>query len=177
VWSALAATLVGSDNVHVFEPNLASWFHIRRIFSFNNLSCPKGIFPGFVSNSDLNNEDLLMIAHSKTWIQEQPGQLTFESLQYPGDIPQIKLDSYCNKFNVTPDVIKIDVEGAEGEVLRGSRYILETSKPLIFLSLHPTLVPLFGDSKEDLLVFIKQFGYECVLLAEDHEEHWMCSIN
>lgn len=34
-WSALAATIVGTDRVHVFEPDHGSWRHIEKIFRLN----------------------------------------------------------------------------------------------------------------------------------------------
>jgi FkbM family methyltransferase len=45
-------------------------------------------------------------------------------------VPVVSLD-WCAKRRPLPDVIKIDVEGAELEVLTGARYILEVRRPVI----------------------------------------------
>tara|TARA_B100001250_G_C19569478_1_gene686997 strand:+ start:551 stop:808 length:258 start_codon:yes stop_codon:yes gene_type:complete len=42
---------------------------------------------------------------------------------------QITLDSYCKNNNVSPDIIKIDVEGAEWFVLNGARNTIQQSRP------------------------------------------------
>ena len=174
-WSALAATLVGSKNVHVFEPNLASWKHIQKVFQLNCLPPPAGIFPGFAANSDSFTCEVLTSAKSLKWPLIAEGAAGFENLSNPKKLPLIKLDTYCERLGVTPSVIKIDVEGAEGEVLRGSQNLLEKFHPLIFLSLHPWALKDFSDSKTDLLNWIENRGYNCSLLATEHEEHWFCT--
>ena len=45
-------------------------------------------------------------------------------------VSAVSLD-WCAKRRPLPDVIKIDVEGAELEVLNGARYILEVRRPVI----------------------------------------------
>ena len=46
----------------------------------------------------------------------------------------IKLDEYCEKNQVYPEVMKIDVEGAEVQVLRGAKEVIRKSSPTIYLS-------------------------------------------
>ncbi|NMF60428.1 FkbM family methyltransferase [Pseudanabaena yagii] len=173
-WSALASTLVGSENVHVFEPDLPSFKNIEIVFKLNNLSAPAGIFSGFLANQDSFEEDIWQQVSSHQFPPKVNGQAGFQSIKYPQDLPIAKLDTYCLKTKVIPEVIKIDVEGAEGEVLRGGEYVLQNYHPIIFLSLHPWALQDFGDTKSDLLNWIEQKGYVCRLLAIDHEEHWIC---
>ena len=52
-------------------------------------------------------------------------------------VKQITLDEFCNLHQLKPQMIKIDVEGAELHVLKGSVKILRQYKPTIFLSVHP----------------------------------------
>lgn len=72
---------------------------------------------------------------------------------------QITLDNFCEVNNLIPDVIKIDVEGAEWYVLNGAREIINKSKPKIFLSLHPVELSLLGKNTESVLKLIKELGY------------------
>jgi len=63
----------------------------------------------------------------------------------------------------TVDVMKIDVEGYEGQVLLGARALL--SDPLrkprcIFLEVHPPLLPLTGWDVERLRAQLLEFDYE-----------------
>ena len=50
-------------------------------------------------------------------------------------VTQRTIDSICEELGVYPDLLKIDVEGAELEVLLGSARLLATS-PTVFLELH-----------------------------------------
>lgn len=47
-------------------------------------------------------------------------------------VPTITLDSLLKRLS-PPTFIKIDVEGAEAEVLKGSRRILEEIRPVIYI--------------------------------------------
>lgn len=49
------------------------------------------------------------------------------------------------------DLIKIDVEGYEGHVIEGSLAILTRDRPVLFLELHPGILPRFGRSARDIV--------------------------
>jgi len=49
------------------------------------------------------------------------------------------------------DMLKIDVEGYEGQVLAGAAALIARDRPAIFLELHPHLVPRFGHSIDGIL--------------------------
>ena len=53
--------------------------------------------------------------------------------QTPLLLPTITQDTFETG---PPDLIKIDVEGAEGRVLRDARRILSEARPILFLALH-----------------------------------------
>ncbi len=49
------------------------------------------------------------------------------------------------------DFLKIDVEGYEGQVLKGAYEIINRDKPVLFLELHPNMLPGYGFSIEQIL--------------------------
>jgi len=73
-------------------------------------------------------------------------------------VPAIKLDTYCEAAQLRPDVIKIDVEGAEGKVLRGASEILRRFRPALVLSTHPYWLPP-SESVEAILDMLAGYGY------------------
>lgn len=75
---------------------------------------------------------------------------------------QITLDEYCKSQGLEPEVIKIDVEGAELDVLQGARETLRRCRPLIFLSVHPWHLGQLGRSTGELARLIDELGYECL---------------
>ena len=50
-------------------------------------------------------------------------------------VSSVTLDSFCAREDVTPDVLKIDVEGAEGCVLSGATDVLR-ERPTLFVEIH-----------------------------------------
>lgn len=61
-----------------------------------------------------------------------------------------------------PNVIKIDIEGAEFIALKGMKnLLLSNEKPrIIFVELHPVFLPSFNTSVTEILEFMEQFAYK-----------------
>lgn len=70
-------------------------------------------------------------------------------------VDTVSLDDYCRDLNIIPKVIKVDVEGAELQVLRGGEEILRRNHPVIVLEY--TTSPT--DPKEDSLEYLNSLGY------------------
>jgi FkbM family methyltransferase len=49
----------------------------------------------------------------------------------------VSLDGVVSELKISPAVLKIDVEGAEVEVLRGSREVLRKNRPALSVGFHP----------------------------------------
>jgi hypothetical protein len=69
------------------------------------------------------------------------------------------IDRLCDEMNIHPDLLKVDVEGYELNVLKGSERVLRESGPTIFLELHPTELGRFAQTPRELLSFLAGFGY------------------
>ena len=59
-------------------------------------------------------------------------------------IPSITLDQFCKDKKISPDIIKVDIEGSEIEMLIGAKNIIKKSRPIIFLSYHPFHIKKLG---------------------------------
>lgn len=77
----------------------------------------------------------------------------------------ITLDSFCTKNSLTPDIIKIDVEGYELEVIRGAQTILEKYSPIILLELHLSYLDRRGIFPHQILNLLTDKNYKLYTLA------------
>lgn len=69
------------------------------------------------------------------------------------------LDDFFESKESIPDVIKIDVEGAEMNVLRGMRRIMAQFKPTLFLEVHPYNFSNFNTSSAAILALLVENEY------------------
>lgn len=67
------------------------------------------------------------------------------------------LDSICD--GLSPDVVKIDVEGAELCVLEGATGLLERASPVLIVAIHPEPMGAMGATPAALLEFLAAKGY------------------
>lgn len=58
------------------------------------------------------------------------------------------------------DVIKLDVEGAELEILRGMTGVLQRHRPALLLEIHGPYLPMFGASGEEVMKWLREQGYQ-----------------
>lgn len=77
-------------------------------------------------------------------------------------VPVRRFDNYIKEHNLNNiALIKIDVEGYEFPVLKGSRDFLGTARnrPPILCEINPAACPLMGYHLKDLFDYMKGFGY------------------
>lgn len=69
------------------------------------------------------------------------------------------LDEEWRRTGVAPAIVKIDVEGAEAEVIRGAGTLLRDVRPVLFLELHMDELERRGESARALLSQLTACGY------------------
>lgn len=75
-------------------------------------------------------------------------------------VPVTTIDSECERFGWTPELIKIDIEGFELEALRGAENTLRNSKPLLFIELHLNYLEERGIDPAEVTDFLSALGYK-----------------
>lgn len=171
-------------NVVLVEPNPKVWPNIRAIFEANALTDRmRGWYVGFAGDEcrTILDWDLEHTANPEgPWPVCAHGPIIgdhgFLVIPERPDVSITTVDWLAEHFGL-PDVITIDVEGAELTVLRGASRVLRDNRPLVFVSVHidlPWIDEKYpGDTGENLAVFMNEHGYEGVYLTTDHEAHWL----
>lgn len=151
IYTVLACRTVGpKGRVFAFEPAVTNLFFLDRHLRLNRFSNCKVV--------------------SKA-VSSRDGTVYFDSGKGPclGKIadegslrvPAVTIDSFVAEGNPLPQIMKVDVEGAEYDVLLGAKGCLAGSKPVLFLATH-------GDDVHDRCCFLlKGLGYRLEFLAPD----------
>ncbi len=139
----------------------------RRIYSelLYNLSVASALFPHTHFSSLCRAGGDGTPSHPKYFSGEE-GHPSF--LSNSGTDPahsSVTIDSLVETLNLTPQLIKIDVEGAEGAVLQGMQKTLREIRPSLMLELHPPWLPE-NVTVESIRTELKSLGYQPSLLND-----------
>jgi len=76
-----------------------------------------------------------------------------------------RLDDLADSEKLPPaDLIKIDVEGAEFDVLCGMENFVQRHHPSFVIELHPDMLPRFGATVADVINWLTERGYTLTAL-------------
>ena len=81
----------------------------------------------------------------------------------------LTIDSYITTHD-PPNVVKLDIEGAEYHALKGMSQTITSHRPVLFVEVHPTYLPTFGHQAEDVISFLSDYKYDLQILEG---EEWV----
>lgn len=160
---------LAKGSVHAFEPEPQNLAHLRRNLEINGFG-ERAEAHGVALGAEAGQADLHVRGtvgdgrHSLVAAKKSTGSISVEVCP---------MSDFCERIGVKPDVVKIDVEGAEGVVLAGMGPLLEAGQPReVFMEIHnkggEDRMP-DGQIIDDHLA---QFGYELVWRERrGHGEH------
>lgn len=176
----LGKQFLGKGKIVSFEPN------------FNNVN-------NFKNNLSLNPE-LTNVTLEHSAVGAEVGELTFNLSRSKNNpttmggfintaLPPLELDAYkkmgfystivpcttiddyvSKRAELQPDIIKIDVEGAELEVLKGGLQYLKVKMPVLIIEVHH-IVLLYKVTNE-----LRELGYKIILINEASASSSVCTI-
>lgn len=138
-------------------------------------------FKQIEDNIKLNGLKNVVVVPAAVW--DQTGQVFFTAKAETGgrivssgvSTLAYKLDDYF-KDKKPPNLIKIDIEGAELRALSGLQEILTLGQVEVLVEVHLSYLDLFGDSVEDFKKFVEKIGYKKLRLGEISgisEHYWL----
>jgi FkbM family methyltransferase len=119
--------------VHGFEPEPRNLEHMRRNIAANDLAASVQAHGVALSKAE---------GTAELFVRGEAGEGRHSLVSERGStgaikVPLTTMDTFCQENRVLPTVIKIDVEGAEGEVLYGMGALLERHRPReLFMEIH-----------------------------------------
>jgi FkbM family methyltransferase len=160
----------------MFEPNPLVWPNIKAIWQANKMRPPLVDFAGFAANEtdiDIEKDPIVVRSFPPSSNGKVISDHGFKNLsEADGTIPKVKIDDMVENGMPVPNMITMDVEGAEIQVLWGAEQTLRKHRPVIYLSLHPEFLwQNYHEYSHDLREWIKAIGYKETLLDYQHEVH------
>jgi FkbM family methyltransferase len=147
---SLAKRVGPKGRVFAFEPLPRNVALLRRSVEDNNLANVEILE---VAVSDINSEALIRVSEnpataSLVWHRENPSAVEIA-------VKTVVVDDLVETGRLPlPTFVKIDVEGAEGQALRGMRGMLVKARPVIFLECSDT-------GRETTWHLLSELGYGC----------------
>ena len=160
----------------LIEPDEGFWPALRHIFVENGMGeHVVGTYHGFIGPT---GTDTPLIDFDWPVVSAAPlRQEDRAPLYYDKDSESRQVTTLNALLDVglpTPDVVSMDVDGAEYQALLGADRLLSEARPIMFLSVHPWhLNAQYGDTADDVLHHMELHGYQGECLAYDHEVHWL----
>lgn len=154
IFSCLVGDKVVNGGVVGFEPLDENFERLKQNADLNGLDirCFQKVL------QDENNEVFLKSPSRE--VGEGEASIGEQGLKVDGTTGDFMIEEHGLEV---PDVIKIDVEGAELKVLKGLKNVLN-SGPKIFVEIHPERLEEFGNSEDELVVFMENHGFECEVI-------------
>ncbi|WMW80545.1 FkbM family methyltransferase [Undibacterium cyanobacteriorum] len=169
-FTIVAAQCVGDEGViHAFEPRNTTFKYLEKTIAINGLEqrifahhCALGAESGklrIVWGTQTSNPGGTWLVSRKAVSDMLP--TTTHSYQ---DIDVRRLDDFEQIQQV--QLMKIDVEGAEPLVLKGSTELLRRSRPVILSEINEELLRIVGNSSSvELIDWMQTMGYDCFELT------------
>lgn len=156
-YTIIGSRLVGEKGkIYAFEPDPSNFALLEKNVKLNGctnvvlerkaLSNRKGTLKLFIARENRGDHRIY-----------QPEGESRSSI----DVEAVRLDEYCKEHKTGIDVLKMDVQGAEGHILDGMTGLLEDRKdgPTIFMEVWPYALKGMGTDAGDLLRKLESHHY------------------
>ncbi len=89
----------------------------------------------------------------------------FSSSSHVTEVPTTTIDHFVAENHIARiDAIKVDVEGAELNVIRGADTVIRRDKPILFVEINFATLPAAGVRPEELFREIVRYGYAAYVI-------------
>lgn len=127
--SILVFSELTDRKVYSFEAVLENFQLMKKTIELNNIdnAVPENLALGAANGSVVMNV---------SGACSSSNDLVVDEVQYQQKVEMVSLDSYVKKNNLVVGLIKVDIEGAEQEFLKGAKETIERDKPILLLSIY-----------------------------------------
>ena len=157
VYAVLEARWVGpAGRVIAVEPTVANHRHIHRHLALNGVSDRVTVIRAAVGAED---GSATLFLHDPPFVNRLGAADSEWTAAGTAMTPVRSVDSLCQELGVLPDLIRMDIQGAELDALRGARDVIRAGRERLRLivEMHPHLWGT-GDPDARLGAVLDEFG-------------------
>ena len=169
IYAVLAARWSGPrGRVVAFEPTPSSAEVARRHFAFNGLEPERvQLVEAAVSDRAMRAPLHQYDAHAMPYVNSLAAAVDTDARPATVDVTVVTIDEVCRDLKVVPTVIRMDVQGAEIQALRGARATIRSAARLsLVVEMHPQCWPAFGVNQQDARDTLDDLGLTARPLVE-----------
>jgi FkbM family methyltransferase len=168
-YTALLANVYGRpDSVVLVDANADALGVALRNLAMNDMALNCRFHRAFVGSRDSEKVKFYTVgtgAAGSIYASHAKTASTVNSYFY---IETITIDTLCTRLGLNPDLVKIDVEGAEHMVLEGAKQLAQKAGTIFFVEMHATEEVPMSENARKVLGWCDQVGYRPYYL-KSHE--------
>lgn len=165
-YSLLATASAKDVKVFAFEANPKLVDQLHHVLDMNSLNKQIKVISGAVSDVEGDVQlDFSDVSH------QGKGHIVKQVNGYNNltTVPALIIDSWMDINHIEHvEIVKIDVEGAEMNVLKGMTRCLETQAvDIILIEVHADTLPAFGTSSTEVFDYLEKYNYQLRILPSE----------
>jgi FkbM family methyltransferase len=154
MYSINIARKIYGSRVYTFEPNPSVFKVLKKNIDVADLNNRVFLHNLAVYSRNENRKFYLANYCARSSLYQERAEYK-SSVKSQTEVRCVTLDSMVFERHCTPpDVIKIDAEGAEFDILKGMKWILEQKRPQLFIEPHSP------ENEELVMDYLKGIGYK-----------------
>ena len=157
------------QQIVLVDPNPEALAICAENLILNGLSIRARFVSVFVSENDDEEVEFFTVGSGAAGSIYRTHAVTASALRSSIMVPTLTLDSLAERLNVVPDLVKVDVEGAERLVLNGAKKIARRQSTSFMVEMHSSPeVPIAGNGQA-IINWCRDNAYKAWYLKEKIE--------
>lgn len=183
-YTALLGLMQGEKQILLVDPNPLALSRATKNLIINNVGRKVNFWPAFASVNKGDQVKFYTVGTGAAGSMYKSHAQTAASINSFYYVDTISVDYLFNHYQYTPDLVKIDVEGAEILVLNGSTTLAKEQKSMFFIEMHSNEERSMLENARDLLAWCQANKYKPYYLkthqllnnAEDIADRGKCHV-
>lgn len=148
------------EKIVLVDPNPEALALAAENLIMNGLS-PKAYFiPAFLSNQSGEKIEFYTVLSGAAGSKFKSFAQTANKLNAHFTVSTLTVDELCASLNLYPSLVKVDVEGAEMDVLNGAVKLAKMTRPLFFVEIHSGPELSITENTQNILTWCQHHGYQ-----------------